>query len=72
MQLASILDQYHGAFQTEYGPRLLPSHLHAIEAIRKCRTPEAGQVLVQCTQMRSCHMATPLLRTPQLPTMSKS
>ena len=50
MQLASILDQYHDAFQTEYGPRLLPGHLHAIEAIRRCRTPEAGQVLVQCTE----------------------
>jgi hypothetical protein len=50
MQLASILDQYHDAFQAKYGPRLLPGHLHAIEAIRRCRTPEAGQVLVQCTE----------------------
>jgi hypothetical protein len=50
MQLASILDQYHDAFQAKYGPRLLPGHLHAIEAIRRCRTPEAGQVLVQCTK----------------------
>jgi len=50
MQLASILDQYHDAFQAKYGPRLLPSHLHAIEAIRRCRTPEAGQALVQCME----------------------
>lgn len=49
MQLASILDQYHDAFQLKYGSRLLPAHLRAIEAIRCCRTPEAGQVLVQCT-----------------------
>lgn len=49
MQLASILDQYYDDFQAKYGPRLLPSHLHAIEAIRRCRTPEAGQLLVQCT-----------------------
>lgn len=49
MQLASILNQYHDAFQAKYGSRLLPSHLGAIEAISRCRTPEAGQLLVQCT-----------------------
>ena len=49
MQLAAILDQYHDAFQAKYASRLLPNHLRAIEAIRCCRTPQAGQVLVQCT-----------------------
>jgi len=49
MQLASILDQYHDAFQAQYASRLSPAHLRAIEAIRCCRTPEAGQLLVQCT-----------------------
>lgn len=48
MQLAAILDQYHDAFQAKYSSRLLPSHLRAIEAISRCRTPEAGQLLVQC------------------------
>jgi hypothetical protein len=48
MQLASIVDQYHDAFQAQYGSRLLPGHLQAIEAIRCCRTPEAGKLLVQC------------------------
>lgn len=48
MQLALILDQYHGAFQAKYGPKLLPGHLRAIDAISRCRTPEAGQLLVQC------------------------
>jgi hypothetical protein len=48
MHLASILDQYHDAFQAQYGSRLLPAHSRAIEAIRCCRTPEAGQLLVQC------------------------
>jgi hypothetical protein len=55
MQLASILDQYHDALQAKYGSRLLPGHLRAIEAIRSCRTPEAGQLLVQCM---SCGHAT--------------
>jgi hypothetical protein len=49
MQLASIVDEYHDAFQAKYGSRLSLAHLRAIEAIRCCRTPEAGQLLVQCT-----------------------
>jgi Putative transposase/Transposase zinc-binding domain len=48
MQLAAILDQYHDAFQTKYGSRLLPGHLRAIDAIRRCRTPAAGEFFVQC------------------------
>ena len=48
MQLASILDQYHDAFLAQYGSRLLPAHLRAIDAIRCCRTPQAGQLLVRC------------------------
>ena len=61
MQLTSILNQYHNAFQAKYGSRLLPGHLRAIDAINRCRTPEAGQLLVRCTdcghtiwQPRSC------------------
>jgi len=48
MQLASILDQYHDALQAKYGSQLLPGHLRAIDAIRRCRTPEAGELFVQC------------------------
>ena len=49
MQLAPILDQYHDAFHAKYGSKLLPGHLRAIDAISRCRTPEAGQMLVQCS-----------------------
>ncbi len=48
MQLASILDQYHDAFQAKYGSRLTPGHLRAIDAIGRCRTPAAGELFVQC------------------------
>jgi hypothetical protein len=48
MQLASILDQYHDAFQAKYGSQLLPGHLRAIDAISRCRTPSAGELFVQC------------------------
>ncbi|CAB1064740.1 hypothetical protein D1BOALGB6SA_9537 [Olavius sp. associated proteobacterium Delta 1] len=71
MQLAAILDQYHDSFQTKYGSRLLPGHLRAIDAISRCRTPQAGQLLVQCLDCghetcrpRSCGR--------QLPSMPKS
>lgn len=67
MQLASILDQYHDAFQAKYDSRLLPGHLRAINASSRCRTPDAGQLLVQCSdcdhtmlQPRSCgHRSSP-------------
>lgn len=48
MQLAAILNQYHDVFRAIYGSRLLPGHLRAIDAIQRCRTPESGQLLVQC------------------------
>ncbi|MBT8332005.1 MAG: IS91 family transposase [Deltaproteobacteria bacterium] len=61
MRLAAILDQYHDPFQAKYGSRLLPGHLRAIEAISRCRTPQAGELFVQCIgcdhatwQPRSC------------------
>jgi len=48
MKLASIFHQYHDALQAQYGSRLLPGHLRAIHAIRRCRTPEAGELFMQC------------------------
>jgi hypothetical protein len=49
MQLASILHQYYDALLVKYSSQLLPSHLRAIDAIRRCRTTEAGELFVQCT-----------------------
>lgn len=48
MQLASLLDQYYDTFLAQYGSQLLPSHLRAIDAIRRCQTPQAGELFVQC------------------------
>jgi hypothetical protein len=48
MQLASLFNQYHDAFQAKYGSQLLPGHLRAIDAISRCRTPESGELFVQC------------------------
>lgn len=48
MKLAAVIHQYQDALQAQYGSRLLPGHLHAIDAISRCRTPEAGELFVQC------------------------
>ena len=48
MKLASILHQYHDALQAKYGSQLLPSHRRSIHAISRCRTPESGELFVQC------------------------
>jgi hypothetical protein len=48
MQLTSIIDQYHDGFKAKYRPRLLPGHSRAIDAIKRCRTSAAGELLVQC------------------------
>ena len=49
MQFTSVIDQYHDALQAKYGSRLLPGHLRAIQAITQCRTPQIGELFVQCS-----------------------
>lgn len=49
MQLASIIDQHLDALQCKYADQLLPSHLNAIDAIKRCRTPAAGELFVRCS-----------------------
>lgn len=68
MRLASILDQYHDAFLAKYGSKLLPGHLRAIDAIRRCRTPEAGEFLLQCgNRVPAGTVAAHNVRTMKLP-----
>ena len=50
MELASLIHQYQDAFLSKYGSRILPGHLAAIGAITRCRTPEAGELFVQCPE----------------------
>ena len=59
MQLACLVHQYLVAFKSKYAAQLLPSHLRAIGAIRRCRTPDSGHVLLHCS---AC---TEQLRCPQ-------
>ena len=55
MQLASIIDQYYNAFIAKYADRVLPGHLKAINAILSCRTPDCGELYVQCTDADCNH-----------------
>jgi hypothetical protein len=49
MELASIINQYYNAFMIKYAGTVLPGHLNAMNAIRRCRTPDSGELYVQCT-----------------------
>jgi hypothetical protein len=50
MQLSSLVHQYLVAFKAKYAAQLLPSHLRAIGAMLRCRTPDSGQMLLHCSQ----------------------
>ncbi|MFC1852402.1 transposase [candidate division CSSED10-310 bacterium] len=52
MKLASIVEHYYYAYLKKYGDTALPSHLKALQAIRRCRTPDSGEFYVQCPD---CH-----------------
>jgi hypothetical protein len=48
MELASLVHQYHDLFVSRFGDTALPGHLKALDAIRRCRTPAAGELYIQC------------------------
>lgn len=48
MELASLVHQYYDLFMRSFGDTALPGQLKALDAIRRCRTPEAGELYVQC------------------------
>jgi len=48
MEMASIINQYYNAFIAKYTQTSLPGHLKAMNAIRSCRTPDSGELYVQC------------------------
>ncbi len=54
MKLSSIINQYHKAFTIKHADTLLPGHLKAMSAINNCRTPDSGELYVQCTD-RDCN-----------------
>ena len=49
MEIASIINEYYDAFSSRYGDTVLPSQMKALDAMRHCRTPAAGELYVRCS-----------------------
>jgi len=48
MELSSIIHQYYDSYIAKYAGTALPGHLKAMNAICSCRTPDSGELYVQC------------------------
>ncbi|MCK5356421.1 MAG: transposase zinc-binding domain-containing protein [Methyloprofundus sp.] len=48
--LASIIEEYESALHKNYSKKLLPGHLRAISAIKRCRTAQSGELYLQCNE----------------------
>lgn len=55
MKLDSILQQYEQPFRENYQATLLPGQLKALSALQQCRTPESGELYVQCSECDEAH-----------------
>ena len=49
MDLVSIIDQHFDTFMRKYADKVLPGQLAAINAMRRCRTPDSGELHVHCS-----------------------
>jgi hypothetical protein len=50
MELATIIRQYLPRLESHYAKRLLPSHRNAIDAMLRCRTRDAGEMVLACAE----------------------
>lgn len=50
MELASIISQYKEPFEHKYKTQCLPGHLKALSALLRCRTPDSGELYLQCAE----------------------
>ena len=55
MELAALFDHYNDAFMARYGNQLLPVQEQAMNAIRRCRTPAAGEMRIHCNECDRTH-----------------
>lgn len=53
--LKSIIKDYKTALVKKRGDSLLPNQWQAMHAISRCRTPQSGQLYVQCTHCAHAH-----------------
>lgn len=50
MQINDIIDEYYEEFMKRYQNSMLPGQIKALNAIRSCRTPDAGELYVRCPE----------------------
>jgi len=48
MELASLILEFRSSLEIQYADKLLPSHRRAMDAMTRCRTTAAGEVLARC------------------------
>ena len=56
LRLADVFMQHGPSYLQRYGTAVLPSHVRAIDAITRCRTPVLGGHLAQCTECQRRHL----------------
>lgn len=48
MEMSSVVNQYFNAFSEKYWDSALPGHWKTLQAILRCRTPDSGELFLQC------------------------
>jgi hypothetical protein len=56
LKLADVVRQHGPAYLERFGASLLPSHVRALNAILRCRTPLLGAELALCSQCGREHL----------------
>ena len=49
MEIRRIIEEYLPAFEQKYSRTLIPGQVRALESMLRCRTPECGEMLVECS-----------------------
>ena len=49
IRLAAVIDTFEADLLTQYRARLTPDHLHALAAMKRCRTQASPKMQTQCT-----------------------
>lgn len=50
MEMAAIVNQYYTEYLNKHGKKALPSQLRTLNAIRRCRTADSGELFVKCPE----------------------
>lgn len=48
MKISEIINDYYDAYLAKFKDKILPSHIKALNSMRRCRTAESGEVYMRC------------------------